>query len=60
MTRDSVNHGRPNFLMGKVHTRYCGLVLGSHVENWVVCVTSSVIVVDALGLETHAVKGIAR
>ena len=32
-TRDSVNHGRPNFLMGKVHTRYCGLVLGSHVEN---------------------------
>jgi uncharacterized BrkB/YihY/UPF0761 family membrane protein len=33
MTRDSVNHGRPTVLMGKIYTRYCGLVLGSHVEK---------------------------
>jgi len=33
MTHDSINHSCPTFCMAKVHTCYCGLVRGSHMEK---------------------------
>jgi len=44
-----------NLFMAKFHTRYCGLVCGLHVKQ-VVCVTSSIIVSYAHGLEIHALN----
>jgi hypothetical protein len=66
MTRDSVNQGRPTFLMGKVHTRYhdlCPLLwAGSLVALGKITsgVRDQLNYCDAGRLQIHAVNETAR